>query len=154
MIGLIIGLIIVGIVLILLELLVIPGTTLVGIVGIISIGLSIYLSYKQFGTTTGNYILISAVVLFIVALFFVLRSNTWKKASLDEKIDSKIAIINDSKKYIGQTALTITRLNPIGKININGEYYEAKSYYNIIEPQTEVEIINIEGNTFIVKPKI
>jgi len=91
---------------------------------------------------------------FVISIIFALRSKTWNKAALNNSIDSKVTLIEtDPNEMIGKTAITISRLNPVGKINFNGEYYEAKSYYNIIEPNTEVEIINIEGNSLIVKPK-
>ncbi len=154
MIGFIVGLILVGIVLILLEVLVIPGTTVVGFLGMILMGIGVYLSYVNIGTVAGHYTLAGSIAFFVITLFFALRSKTWNKAALKTSIDSKVNVVDKNpSELIGQTAITITRLNPVGKINLNGEYYEAKSLNNIIEPNTEVEIINIEGNSLIVKPK-
>jgi|YNPMSStandDraft_1061717.scaffolds.fasta_scaffold00809_4 membrane-bound ClpP family serine protease len=154
MIAVIIGLILLGILLIILELLVIPGTTIVGFLGMILMGIGVYLSYTNISTTVGHFVLSGSILFFVISIIFALRSKTWNKAALNNSIDSKVTLIEtDPNEMIGKTAITISRLNPVGKINFNGEYYEAKSYYNIIEPNTEVEIINIEGNSLIVKPK-
>lgn len=154
MIGLVVGLILIGIILILLEVLVIPGTTVVGFLGMILMGIGVYLSYANISTTAGHYTLAGSIVFFIITLAFALRSKTWNKAALKTSIDSKVNVIGENpSEFIGKTAITVTRLNPVGKINLNGEYFEAKSFYNIIEPNIKVEIINIEGNLLIVKPK-
>lgn len=154
MMGLIIGLIFVGVILILLELLVIPGTTVVGFLGMILMGIGVYLSYVNISATVGHITLSASIIFFVVTIILALRSKTWNKVALNNNIDSKVdLIVIDSSEMIGKTAKTISRLNPVGKINFNGEYYEAKSYHNIIEPNTEVEIINVEGNSLIVKPK-
>ncbi len=154
MLGLVLGLIVVGIILIILELLVIPGTTVVGFLGMILMAVGVYLSYTNISIQAGHYTLIGSVLFFIVILAISLRSRTWKKASLDTSIESKVDLLQvNTDDLIGKTAITISRLNPTGKIDLDGEYYEARSHYSIIEPKTKVEIIAIEGNTLIVKPQ-
>jgi len=154
MIGLVLGLILVGVILLLIEFLVVPGTTVIGFLGMILMGLGVYLSYTEINTETGHYTLAGSVLLFIIALVLALRSQTWKRASLNTSIESKVSVLTvEQKDLIGKNAFTISRLNPTGKIDLNGEYYEAKSIFSIIEPKTEVEIVAVEGNTLIVKPK-
>jgi Membrane-bound serine protease (ClpP class) len=154
MLGIVSALIIIGIVLIILEILVIPGTTVVSFIGLILMAIGVYLSYSKIGISTGHYTLALSIVAFIVILFFSLRPKTWKRAMLNTAIDSTVNYIGkDKSKFIGKECLTITRLNPFGKVNFENEYYEAKSYNNIIEPNTIVQIIQVEGNTLIVKPK-
>jgi len=154
MLGIVTALILIGIVLIILEVLVIPGTTVVGFLGFILMIVGVYFSYSKINTTTGHYTLGLSLIAFIIILFFSLRPKTWKRAMLNTSIDSTVNYIGENKsKYIGKECITITRLNPFGKVNFENEYYEAKSYNNIIEPNTKVQIINVEGNTLIVKPK-
>jgi len=53
----------------------------------------------------------------------------------------------------GDTALTVSRLAPMGKVMVNDLMFEAKSTGPYINQNTEVEIVKIEGNKLIVKPK-
>lgn len=154
MLGVVTSLILIGIVLIILEILVIPGTTVVGFVGIILMGVGVYLSYTKINSTIGHYTLAISIIAFIIILFFSLRPTTWKRAMLNTSIDSTVNYIGEDKgKFLNKECKTLTRLNPYGKVSFENEYYEAKSYNNIIEPNTIVVIVNVEGNTLIVKPK-
>lgn len=154
MLGIVSSLILIGIVLIILEILVIPGTTVVGFLGLILMGVGVYLSYTKINVTIGHYTLAASIVSFILILIFSLRPKTWKHAMLNTSIDSTINYIGEDKsKFINRECTTLTRLNPFGKVSFENDYYEAKSYNNIIEPNTTVVIINVEGNTLIVKPK-
>ncbi len=154
MLGLVAALILIGIVLIILEILVIPGTTVVGFLGIIMMGVGVYISYSKISSVAGHYTLAISIVAFIIILIFSLRPKTWKKAMLSTSIDSSVNFIGEDKsRFIGKECKTLTRLNPFGKVVLENDYFEAKSYNNIIEPNTDVTIINVEGNTLIVKPK-
>lgn len=148
----IILLIILGIVLILLEFLVIPGVTIAGIGGFILLAGGVYLSYHYYGVETGNYTLAGTAVLITGSIVLALRSRTWKKLMLRSSIDSKVNEIEEGKINIGDTGVTISRLAPMGKIQVNDEYYEAKTLNDFIDPNVEVVIKKIENNIIIVKP--
>lgn len=154
MLGIVSALIIIGIALIILEILVIPGTTVVGFLGLILMAVGVYLSYTKINTTIGHYTLAASILFFILIVIISLRPKTWKHAMLNTSIDSTINYIGEDKsKFVNKECTTITRLNPYGKVSFEDDYYEAKSYNNIIEPNTTVIIVNVEGNTLIVKPK-
>lgn len=154
MLGIVAALILIGIVLIILEILVIPGTTVIGFLGVVMMGVGVYISYSKINTTIGHFTLAVSIVAFIIILIFSLRPQTWKRAMLNTSINSSVNRMGDDKsKFIGKECKTLTRLNPFGKVVLENDYFEAKSYNNIIEPNTIVHIINVEGNTLIVKPK-
>ncbi len=153
MLGIVVGLIIVGIILLLIEVLVVPGTSIPGIVGVLFMAGGVYLAYTKISITAGHYTLGATVVLSIIFIILALRPQTWKKAMLTTSVDSKVTNIETDEILIGKEGISITRLNPIGKVKVDNKYYEAKSWYTIIEPNTQVEIIKIEGNILIVKPK-
>lgn len=154
--GLVGALIIIGIMLIILEMLVLQGVTVAGFLGIVLMGIGVYMSYSNISIIAGHYTLAISIAAFIIILIFSLRSKTWKKAMLNTSIDSSVNLIGEDEAkshFIGKECKTLTRLNPIGKVLYEDAYYEAKSYNNIIEPNTNVIITNIEGNTLIVKQK-
>lgn len=145
-------LIAVGLLLILLEILVIPGTTVVGIGGLVMVVAGIYFAYSTYGMAGGTYTLGGVIVVSAFTLYFALKSKTWKKMSLKDNIDGKVNEFDTTKIKPGDQGVTITRLAPMGKIMVNNEYYEAKTQNNFIDQNTQVEIYRIEDNQIIVKP--
>ncbi|MBN2350274.1 MAG: NfeD family protein [Bacteroidales bacterium] len=150
----IILLIILGIFLLLVEFLIIPGVTIAGIGGFLIIGGAVFASYYFHGTKTGNYTLLSTLVFFIFTVVFALKSKTWNKAMLGSQIDSTVDNIKkENIVQIGSTGKTITRLNPIGKVIIGEKYYEAKSTGGYIPQNTEIEVTKVLNTNIVVKPK-
>ena len=150
--SLIITLIVIGIVLLAIELLIIPGFGFAGVLGLLSIVGAVILSFIQFDTTTGLIVLGGTIVVLTVMTILILRSKTWKKLSLKENIDAKVDSDPTEKGLtIGMVGITISRLAPAGKIRINNLDIEARSYDAIIDSGKQVEIIAIEDNKVIVK---
>jgi len=152
---LIIILILLGIVLFLIEFLLVPGITVAGIGGAILMIGGVILGYHYHGTSVGNMILLGTVLFSILTLFFVLKSRTWRKVMLDSKIDSRVNQLDrgNIKVQEGDIGVTITRLNPMGKVLIGGEYYEAQSLNKLIDEKTPIEVIKVSENKIIVKPQ-
>lgn len=149
----IVSLIVIGMVFLLLEVLVVPGTTVMGFIGVGMMVGGVYLSYDSLGGQAGTITLISTVVFSVVSIGFALRSGTWKKIMLDTEVDGKINTINDVELKPGDEGKTITRLNPMGKALINGEYYEVTSKDNLISENQEIIIVKVDRNKIIVKQK-
>ncbi|GAB1473661.1 hypothetical protein MASR2M69_11020 [Bacteroidota bacterium] len=80
--ALIITLIILGIVLIAIELLIIPGFGFAGVLGLLSIIGAVILSFTTYGQVTGLIVLGSVILLLSLCTWLVLRSKTWRKLTL------------------------------------------------------------------------
>lgn len=152
-IGVIIFLILLGLLLFLLEFLVVPGITVAGIGGAISIITAIVLGFYYHGPLTGTIILLATLVVMIITVVVMLKAGTWKKLMLNKAIDSKVDNVHKDLGLVneGDRGISITRLNPMGKVKVNGEYYEAKSLDRLIDQATEIEVIKVETNKLIVK---
>lgn len=147
----IIIILLIALILIFLEVFVLPGINVAGILGLLMLVGGIYLSYTQIGTPTAHYILASSLLISILILFFGLRAKTWSKLSLNTAVDGKIENFKPNTIIAGDKGVAITRLGPMGKVLINGQEVEAKSS-NIVDAQTEIEVTEIDGNEIIVKP--
>ncbi len=147
-------LILLGILLFIIEFLIIPGVTIAGIGGMILTGAGIYLAYKNLGPDTALFVLIGTLVASVVILSFSLRAKTWKRAMLNTNIDGKTSE-NPAEGSInpGDMGITVTRLAPIGRVNINGIILEGKSIEGYLNPKTEIEVVKLVGAQVIVKPK-
>lgn len=150
---LIIALIIIGVLLVVAELVLLPGLSVAGIGALICYGIAIYFGFSTYGTNGGLIVIGSILILSVIATVLSLRARTWHKLALTQEIDGKSQIQPQDTLKIGDRGVTVTRLAPMGKVTIDGETYEAKSLGNIyLDPQQEIEIVGFENFNVIVKP--
>jgi membrane-bound ClpP family serine protease len=145
--------IILGIILLLIELLIIPGVSVAGIAGFILMSLGIYFAYDTHDLATGHAVLGGTIAVSVLTVVFAFRSKTWKRMALNTSMDGVVKTVNEETVHPGDEGVCISRLNPMGKILINGQYYEAKSQGEFITEGKEIVVLKISGNTLIVKLK-
>ncbi len=141
----------IGLILIYLELIFVPGTTILGLLGLALTGIGIYMAYERHGVTSGSVVLVSSLLVTVGALVWSFRSNSWSKFSLKQKNDSKVNEHYTEGLQVGMQGLTVSDLKPIGKAEFNNKAYEVTSHGHLIESETEVEIIRLSGNKIIVQ---
>ncbi len=149
----IIILILVGLLFLILEVVVIPGTTVVGIVGFVLMIVAVWQTYVVYGATSGHLVLGGTLVLTLVGLRFALRSKTWDKVMLKSNIESRANIIPEGSIKVGDVGKSTSRIVPTGKALINDEYFEVCSSGEFIDPEIEIEVVKIEHNKIFVKIK-
>lgn len=142
-----------GIILLLAEFLVIPGLSVAGIAGFILLATGVYFAYADHDPMTGHVVLGSTLALSVVAAVFAFRSKTWKKMALNTTVDSKVKIVEDDDLKPGDEGVCISRLNPMGKVQVNGRFFEAKSNGEFINEGTPIIVVKVLGNTVLVKIK-
>jgi membrane-bound ClpP family serine protease len=143
-----------GLILLLLEILVLPGATVFGIMGFLLLGFSVWQAYAAHGTPEGHFFLLGAILLTVLLLAVALKSRTWNRAMLSTAIDSKVDQNESLKVKVGDEGTTVSRLAPSGKAIIGNEFYEVQSSGEYVDPQTPVIVTKIDFNKIIVKPKI
>lgn len=150
---LIIVLIVIGLILLVAEFLIIPGITIAGIAGFVLIIFGVYLGYSQFGSPTGHIILLSTAVASIATIALSLRAKTWRWATLNTSIDSKATEEYEQFVKPGDEGITVSRLAPMGKAVINDNIVEVTAMGELIDQQSTIEVVKVEGNKIIVKLK-
>lgn len=149
----IIILILVGLLFLILEVVVIPGTTVVGIVGFVLMIVAVWQTYVVYGSTSGHLVLGGTLVLTLVGLRFALRSKTWDRVMLKSNIDGRANVIPEGSVKVGDVGKSISRIVPTGKALINDEYFEVCSSGEFIDPENDIEVVKIEHNKIFVKIK-
>lgn len=147
-IGLVLAVIIVGLVLILLEVLVIPGVGVAGILGGMLVIGGVALAYTK-SMAFGHAMLAFSAVLSGLSFYFSLKAKTWNKVSLKDSIDARVNELSGIEA--GNKGIALSRLAPIGKAEINGLEFEVESTEGFIEEQATIEVVNIEVNKVWVK---
>ena len=154
MITFILTLIIIGQALLFIELAIIPGLGVAGVLGLGAIAGSCYLSFANISTTAGIMIILINIILATIVVMLTLRKKTWKRFSLDTNIDAKIDTpIKDKGVSVGDTGTAITRLAPSGTAAINGNTLEVTTRGTLIDPQKSIEVTEISNNKVYVKEK-
>lgn len=146
----IILLVLVGLVLIYLELIFVPGTTFVGVIGVIMTGIGIYIAFEEHGDQVGFMFLGGSFVVSIIGLVYSFKANTWDRFAL--KSDNRGGVNEHYTEglELEMKGVAISDLKPIGKAEFNFKTYEVTSHGNLIESGEEVRIIRIDRNKIIV----
>jgi membrane-bound ClpP family serine protease len=148
----IISLLAIGLGLIIVELVFIPGTTVVGLLGLIFTIVGIVISYSHFGDTTGFYILMGTSLTTLVALFFSFRTGAWTRFSLKSSMNSKVNEGMLSTLSVGDEGTTRSALRPMGTAEFGNQQYEVRSLGSFVESGSRIKIIQILSNQIIVEP--
>ncbi|MBR5784476.1 MAG: hypothetical protein IKY43_04840 [Bacteroidales bacterium] len=146
----IIILLILGVSLVALEIVALPGLVS-GIVGMIFLGVGVWQSYSTYDTVAGNVVLLSSVVVCLLLIVFLMRSKTWRFFGLKAEIDSKVNTVDEQVLPVGARGTTLSRLAPTGKALINGQQVEVHTVSDFVDENVEVEITKVEGYKITVK---
>ena len=161
---------IIGLILLGLEVFVIPGFGVAGVSGIILIitGLTMAMidnaTFKFEGAGAFNDVIKSLLVVvisillgFFAALFVsrrVLTARTFKLAlgNVQDKSEGYVSIDLHQKDLIGKTGIAYTILRPSGRVEIDGEIYDAKAEISYIEKGEKIKVIRDEaGQLYVIK---
>jgi membrane-bound ClpP family serine protease len=148
----ILSLLLIGLALIVIELVFIPGTTVVGLLGLIFAGAGVVIGYQHFGSDTGFYILIGTSVATLAALFYSFRSGAWSRFSNKSSMDGKVNEGITGGLSIGDEGITVSTLRPIGKAEFHSKTFEVKTLGQYVEAGKAIRIIQIHLNDIVVEP--
>lgn len=146
-------LIAVGLILLLVEIFVVPGTSVVGIAGGLIMAFSIWQAYYLFGNTWGHTILGITMVSSGLVLYGAFKSNTWKRVMLSTNISGRVNEIEEGKLHTGDFGKSVSRISPMGTAIFAGELYEVHTNGEFIDQETELIITRLEDNKVFVKRK-
>jgi membrane-bound ClpP family serine protease len=146
------ALILLGVILFLMEVLVIPGIGFAGIGSFVLIAFGVFLSYQHYGNEIGNYTLFGSLVFFVGMTIYALRAKTWKRLTLESAIDSRVNVLTKEEVAVGDEGIAVSRLAPMGKVQINNRIYEGKSLGEYITENTPIVVLKVNESNVIVKP--
>ncbi len=154
LIAIIIGLILIGLTLVVLEIVLIPGTTVVGIAGLVFMAGAVYWMYLEFGVKAGNITLGVTLIASVTAVVVSLKSGAWQRFSLNEKMEGKSNVVNEAMVKPGDEGISLSRLRPMGTVLVNNVRIEAQSTGEFIESEQTVVAVKVLTNKIIVKLKL
>jgi membrane-bound ClpP family serine protease len=94
--------------------------------------------------------LISVVIFIGFALVYLVKSKALDRIALKTDIDSTVADKELSNISEGDKGITVSRLNPIGKVRVNNITMEAKTLGGFIDENTEITVLKVFPTQLIV----
>lgn len=149
----VVSLIAIGWVLLFIEIFIIPGITVLAVIGIIMMLSGIYFSFYHFGDTVGWITSIITFLLSVISLIAAMRSGFWKKLSLRQTNTARMNEEELQKVKVGDEAIAVSRIAPSGKAQVGEDTIEVHSLEGYISENTTLEIVKISMNKIFVKPK-
>ena len=141
-----------GLILVVAEIIFVPGTTLVGVIGFCFLIVGVGLSFKYFGSEIGWIMLGSTSVACGGLLYFSFTTDVWKRFSLKTSNKSKVNEGELDQLQVGMEGQTISALRPIGKAELNNQTVEVKTNGEYLDSGSRIKIVKIVSNQIIVEP--
>lgn len=144
-----------GLILLFLELFVIPGFGVAGIVGILGVMGSIVLAFGDLQTALINLSIVLVVTIAAVILLWkrLSQSRFWKRIVLShsETPSAGYRAPVDLRHLVGKQGMAITPLRPAGTCIIDGERYDVVSDGGFVAANSKVEVVLTEGTRVVVR---
>ena len=148
----VVTLLILGVVLMLVEMLLIPGIGIAGFLSLGSLGVACWYAFAEISTAAGWWTTLAAMLLLGAMMFFALRAKTWRRFELKTEVTSQMGT-ESAQVHPGDRGVAYTRLAPLGTGRFGSLSCEVKSYDNqMVAAGTPLEVVAIEENKPLVKP--
>jgi membrane-bound ClpP family serine protease len=141
-----------GILLIIVEIIFIPGTTIVGFFGGAMSIYAIVKAYIEYGANIGHIFLGSTIIGMGAVFFLCLHYKVWHKLAITSTSEGKA--IEDLDRYVsvGDKGSAVSDLKPMGKALINDKYYEVQTLGEFCAHSTAIAVVEVNRHKIIVQP--
>ena len=146
-----VALILIGLVLIIAEVIFIPGTTFAGFAGAAFGILGIVKIYMEVGSTAGHIALGTSLLAFGILFFVILKYNVWAGMSLTDTLTNKVNENSLDGLTVGDIGITKSVLKPVGKAVFNDAEYEVQTLGHYVDAGIPIRIRSIARLKVIVE---
>lgn len=150
----IVGLIILGFILIILEVFALPGI-IVGIFGVISIIVAIVYSFIQFDANTGLLILLGTIAFSVVFTYALFKLGAWNRFILgsQQKREEGFTSAETENSLLGKVGTAQTNLRPAGTALIDRKKYDVLADGEFLQKGDSIVVTSVSGIKVTVKKK-
>lgn len=145
------GLILSGLLLLVIEILFVPGTTLVGLLGFILVLAGVILSFQYFGSTLGWITVAGSSALSGIAIYLSFKSKLWSRFSLKGSMTGVAVEQMEGKLHAGEEGKAISNLRPSGKAEFGSLICEVRTKGVFVDAGARLRITEVSGSSIIVE---
>lgn len=139
-----------AVVFLLIELFLIPGISLAGILAGVCALYANYYAFSHLGAPAGLITLAVTIVGGVLAVRAFMRSKALDRLSLKQDLPAGVDRGAAARVRVGDRGLAVTRLALIGMASIGGEPVEVKSTDGFLDEKTPVVVVRITGGIILV----
>jgi membrane-bound ClpP family serine protease len=133
------------------EVVFIPGTTVVGLLGFGLLAAGVWYGYRDLGTGTGHILLISSLAVTSLLVYFGLQPKNMARVALHDVNDSHVRDARLPDVLPGATGRTLSALRPAGTVLFEQNRREVTPRGVFVPAGTEVRVLRIEQNRIVVE---
>lgn len=145
-------LVIVGILLIIVEIIIVPGFGVPGIIGTLAMFVGVYLGYGE-STFMGHVLLVCTVIISSGLAYWAFKGDGLDRMALKNSISSKVNTQKVTGISKGEEGISVSRLSPTGDARFAQKVVEVQSTEGFIPVNVPVIVQKVENNTIFVSPK-
>ncbi|HHW07891.1 MAG TPA: nodulation protein NfeD [Clostridia bacterium] len=147
-----------GIILLAVEVLLLPGFGAAGIAGIGALVISIIMAAPSLEQAVMSLVLslLGTVAFLVLSIKFLPTRRVWQKLVLAVKQQNESGYVAPEvslQRLLGAEGVTLTVLRPAGTAEINGERVDVVAEGSYISSQTPIKVVKVEGTRVVVREK-
>lgn len=150
-----IGLILVGLALVAVEITLVPGTNVIGVMGVIGAATGVVVAFVEGGMVGGVGALIGTILAGAALGYLLYESGAWNRFVLTDSIrrDAEADQAEEVSRtsLIGRTGIAATPLRPEGVVDLGGERVEARTEGAFVAAGSAVRVVAIDRQRAVVR---
>ncbi len=143
-------LLVLGLLLMVVEVAIIPGFGLAGVLGLILLGSGTVIIWAVYGATIGALSLLLSSVISALLIWIFFKSRASRLLVREEKILGDSSDVPSLTHLLGRTGVVTRPLRPSGTVEIDDEPYDVISEGQFIDQGAAVVVIRISTNSIVV----
>ncbi|WP_458363603.1 NfeD family protein [Hymenobacter puniceus] len=133
------------------EVVFIPGTTIVGLIGFALLAAGVWFAYRDFGSSTGHILLVSSLVVTGVLVYIGLKPKNMARVALTDVNNSHVRDARLPDVQPGAIGRTLSALRPAGTVLFEENRREVTTRGEFVPAGAEVRVLRIEQNRIVVE---
>ncbi|MDF7812718.1 NfeD family protein [Hymenobacter sp. YC55] len=133
------------------EVIFIPGTTVVGLIGFALLAAGVWFGYRDLGSDTGHILLISSLAATGVLVYIGLRPRNISRVALNDVNNSHVRDVRLPDVLPGTVGRALSALRPAGTVLFEDNRREVTTRGEFVPAGTEVRVLRIEQNRIVVE---
>ena len=149
------ALILVGLALLAVEVTLIPGFNVVGVLGVVGASVGVVLAFSEFGLV-GGVVALAATLVLAGGTFYVLwESGAWDRFVLSDSLrrdaDADAVEQETRSRLLGRSGRAVTPLRPGGVAEVDGRRVEVETEGAFVAAGSRVRVVAMDRRRYIVR---
>ena len=150
-----IALILVGLALVAVEVTVVPGFNVVGVMGVLGAAVGVVVAFAEFGPVGGVGTLAATLLAASGMAYLLYDSGAWDRFVLSDSLrrdaDEDAVEVESRSRLLGKTGTAVTPLRPGGVADLGGERVEVETEGAFVAAGSAVRVVALNRQRVLVR---